>query len=105
MVDALLEFIKGKREISATKVSTAPSLLKKIVPGQTMGLAIAIRAGGAGSAIERRSGGSKPLREAEANQHAFPHVNHGILHTDASKTPPIDIDRLVGCLCPLKWQA
>ena len=46
MVDALLEFIKGKREISATKVSTALSLLKKIVPGQTMGLAIAIRTGG-----------------------------------------------------------
>jgi hypothetical protein len=46
MVDALLEFIKGKREISAAKVSTALSLLKKIVPGQTMGLAIAIRAGG-----------------------------------------------------------
>jgi hypothetical protein len=36
VVDALLEFIKGKREISATKVSTALSLLKKIVPGQTM---------------------------------------------------------------------
>jgi hypothetical protein len=46
MVDALLEFIKGKREISATKFSTALSLLKKIVPGQTMGLAIAIRTGG-----------------------------------------------------------